>query len=1569
MRSFLESHNEAVRDVYRRLPSLLKEHHGIEQTVLAGGYGYRQILELVQNGADAILEAHEHGVVNCADNRIQVLLQESRLYVANTGAPLSEKGAMALLGSHTSPKRGNQIGRFGLGFKSLLRLGGRIDMFTKSSGDISFDSARCQTLLMQEFKVTEAPSLRLAWPLGASERQGDEVLDKFAWAETIVRVEIKDPENSKHLRDEIRAFPAEFLLFFPVQTTLILDDIQERSRCITIESDGDERVLNDSGYLSRWRVAERDITVTDEHALADATHIHARNPVPLAWAIPLEGKREETGRFWAFFPTHSPTYLPGILNGPWKLNSDRNAIIGGEWNTALMVAAARLIAEALPSLSSAADPARPLEAFPRQLERKDEDAAPLVESLWTALVSLAVIPDATGVLRSAPELWRHPRESTDLARQWQVIACADEPAQMVHPSCLERQRGSRLNALAERLEPQGTEQAPCPNLRRRDAVSWFASVASAEIETAVQVLRLAEAYQKDCKPAEWNSMRPLLSIIPSDNGQMLTANQVVFAPEGTVIPDGRHPVPPILCDDEETRLILKNVMKVRDLDDNVWASILGEALPHERSWESPSNEHWCSFWSTLRSAPENVGQQFIKSSPRIRVRRRDGQWVFANKVLLPGRLVDTGDTSANQNVLVDSGIHGGDGALLVALGVCDFPGGVVGANEDDELGEWLSHWRSYYRQNVNGSASWGYLMPSNLRLPKGWTLLANLSGTPLAKLTDMFLIRITQQEFVENLKFGHCTVTSYPKIDVPHPLPWILLKYGTVQVGEETVRLAAIAARCHDLAMTHMPNWDCLRPAIERLEGVTPAVCAAQADIRALWLALIKVRAIPDALSDDSLRNLWAGAALDDIVPESLPTKAGEILLDQVFVTGSPDLAQRARGVGYIVVTLDEHALRLWLDSKACDLAEVMSPEWAEETAPAGLLISTIPEMAEVLRDDVDRTARCQPVAGLKLVVATHADAVPCLMSNNTLLLDLAQLNQLSRADRLQRLLTEVAAAGWLKHEPGEALRILGDAQVDALRVNVAQGLTLAERLIRAVGNREEPLRKALANLAGMDFIQRCDLLQLANLTLAQLGPSTLFLIRDSLEKEGLKPPTRWNTSEARDFVGSIGFSEVFAASPEARREAEEFISGPIELPPLHDFQDEVLEGIRSFLASGTTRRRAVISLPTGGGKTRVTVEGAVKFVLAPEGERRSVLWVAQTDELCEQSVQAFRQVWLNFGARGTDLRIVRLWGGNPNPAIQESDKPVVVVASIQTLNSRIGNDRLAWFQKPGLVIVDECHHAITPSYSNLLRWLGAEAPRAGATEKEEPPIVGLSATPFRTDDEESQRLARRFDNRWFPADQEDLYARLSLRGVLAKTEHEALQSGAELLDEEFARLAALPEPWEGLDFDNILESINQRLANDVERSQRLVDRIQHGTERAILFFANSVRHAEEISARLNLAGISAAAVSGSTPTTARRYFLHHFQRGEIRVLCNHSVLSTGFDAPKTDMVLIARQVFSPVQYMQIVGRGLRGEKNGGTASCRIVTVIDNLGRYQDRHPYHYCRRYFDTWCEIRPRG
>ncbi|HMM71248.1 MAG TPA: DEAD/DEAH box helicase family protein [Rhodocyclaceae bacterium] len=1546
---------------YEADSGLLREHAGIEETVLAGGYGYRQILELVQNGADALLEAKESGGPQSSDGRIHVQLHGSRLYVANTGAPLSEEGLDALLRSHSSPKRRNQIGRFGLGFKSLLKLNGQIDVFTRSSGAIRFDPERCRDELRRQFNVKQAPGLRLVWPLPPDERAKDPICAELAWAETIVRAEVDSAELLLHLQNEIRGFPAEFLLFLPIAVTLTLDFGEENIRTVRVVKHRGETILQDGEATSLWNIITRDVRITESRAVADATHIHARECVPLSWAMPLEGRREESGRFWAFFPTHTQTYLPGILNAPWKLNSDRNAIIGGEWNAALMTEAASLIAEMMPNLATSDDPARPLDAFPRKLERKDEIAVPLVQSLWARLETAVVISDGTGALRSANELWRHPNDDPALAVEWQSLAGPEQQRQLIHASCLQRQRASRLNALAERIEAQTTEQTS-PELRRCRPAAWFRAVASTQTDVAIGVLHLAKAFSR-VNADEWGEIRPTLTIIPTQSGKLATASQVVFTPVGVPVP-GRDLITAELQFNPETREILRSALLVRDLDDAVWISILGEALPSS-NWSSITEEEgWETFWECLRNAPAGARNRFLGThSESVRVRRRDGSWVKADRVVFPGELVSDGESVPNVNILVDPDTHAKDRASLESLGVLRVPAGDVGPIRFPEftgetwLNPWLEECRSRYKETHQNSASWHYLKPYPFSMPRGFRLLTELTGVPKTRYTNQLLNRLAEPAYQKSIPFGHSTMSVYPKIDVPHPLLWYVHDHGALQIGTLSAPLKAVFLRRDQPILKHLPEWECTAAKLHLLNVDFPEVTVTQSDLRTFWVAMFKAIITPHSLESDVLTDLWLGAAKDGVVPIELPSLTGHVPLSAAFVTTSADLAQRARTPERVVVVLDQPTMQLWQKAGAQDLASLIRTEWSDIAGPLERLIDVMPELGDVLRADIRDAARCQRVTKLCLGIAGSAQAAPCLMRDGVLFLDAEQLAPLSRAERLKRLFTEIAPSGWLDDSPEDALARLGDTGVDKCRTYVREGATLAERLLRAAGNRVEPLLDALGQrLRDVDFVRQCTPNQLADLVLAQLGPAALSTLKDTLRDEGLQPPARWNSADALGFVAAIGFPPEFASASQARREPEELVSGPIELPPLHAFQQEVFDGLRSLLANGTQRRRAVVSLPTGGGKTRVTVQAAVQLVLAPENTTRSVLWIAQTDDLCEQAVQAFRQVWVNLGAQKTSLRIARLWGGNRNPTPSDSDKPVVVVASIQTLNSRISQAELAWLRKLGLVVIDECHHAITPSYSELLRWLDAEAPRPGATPKDEPPIVGLSATPFRTDDEESQRLARRFDNRWLPSNQEQLYARLRAQGVLAQAQYESLETGADLTDEELHKLGQLREPWEGLDFENLLESINQRLADDAQRNERLVECIRASAEHSILFFTNSVTHAEEMAARLNLSGIGAAAISGDTPNAARRYFLDRFQNGKIRVLCNHSVLTTGFDAPRTDMVLIARQVFSPVRYMQMVGRGLRGEKNGGTASCRIVTVLDNLGRFADRHPFHFCK-------------
>ena len=82
-----------------------------------------------------------------------------------------------------------------------------------------------------------------------------------------------------------------------------------------------------------------------------------------------------------------------------------------------------------------------------------------------------------------------------------------------------------------------------------------------------------------------------------------------------------------------------------------------------------------------------------------------------------------------------------------------------------------------------------------------------------------------------------------------------------------------------------------------------------------------------------------------------------------------------------------------------------------------------------------------------------------------------------------------------------------------------------------------------------------------------------------------------------------------------------------------------------------------------------------------------------------------------------------------------------------------------------------------------------------------------------------------------------------------------------------------------------------------------------------------------------------------------RRHIVNEFKNGSISVLFNYGVLSTGFDAPNINTVMIARPTTSIVLYSQMVGRGMRGRSVGGSEKCLLIDVKDNFenfGKPQD---------------------
>jgi superfamily II DNA or RNA helicase len=278
-----------------------------------------------------------------------------------------------------------------------------------------------------------------------------------------------------------------------------------------------------------------------------------------------------------------------------------------------------------------------------------------------------------------------------------------------------------------------------------------------------------------------------------------------------------------------------------------------------------------------------------------------------------------------------------------------------------------------------------------------------------------------------------------------------------------------------------------------------------------------------------------------------------------------------------------------------------------------------------------------------------------------------------------------------------------------------------------------------------------------------------------------------------------------------------------------------------------------------------------------------------------------------------------------------------VVVATIQKLQGCLDDHEYEWLSQATCVVIDEAHHSVAPSYTDVLVWLGLGRGRGTR------PLVGLTATPFRgSSEEESKRLVARYGARRLDAvafGDVDAYAQLQARGILAEVRHRVL-GGVEIeLTADELRMLERTRLFP--------RSAEDRLGLNVDRNQRLLEEIQRLPEDwTILLFATSVDHAQTMAALLTLEGIPAKPITGLTEPGARRHYIEQFRNGELRVLTNYAVLTQGFDAPAVRAIFVARPTYSPNLYQQMIGRGLRGVENGGKEECLIVNVEDNVRQF-----------------------
>ncbi len=351
-----------------------------------------------------------------------------------------------------------------------------------------------------------------------------------------------------------------------------------------------------------------------------------------------------------------------------------------------------------------------------------------------------------------------------------------------------------------------------------------------------------------------------------------------------------------------------------------------------------------------------------------------------------------------------------------------------------------------------------------------------------------------------------------------------------------------------------------------------------------------------------------------------------------------------------------------------------------------------------------------------------------------------------------------------------------------------------------------------------------------------------------------------------------------------------------------------------------------LVVMPTGGGKT-VLFADVIRRVFP-----RQALVLAHREELIFQARDKIQRV---TGLRAdVEMGDYRAEGGLFGAAR-------VIVSTIQTqCSGGDGGGRMAKFdpQRFGVLIIDEAHHATSPSYRRVIDYY-----RSNPALK----VLGVTATPDRADEE---ALGQVFQSVAF--DYEVLDAIHD--GWLVPIEQQMVH--VEGLDYSSIRTTA--GDLNGGDLAAVLEA-EKNLQQMAAASLAII-----GQRRALVFTA-SVKAAEMTAEIFNRHRANMASwVCGKTEKEERRSVLAAFAAGKPQVVCNCGVLTEGFDDPGVEVVIMGRPTKSRSLYSQMVGRSTRplpGVVDGpetaearraaiaasAKPSCLVVDFVGNAGKHK----------------------
>lgn len=440
----------------------------------------------------------------------------------------------------------------------------------------------------------------------------------------------------------------------------------------------------------------------------------------------------------------------------------------------------------------------------------------------------------------------------------------------------------------------------------------------------------------------------------------------------------------------------------------------------------------------------------------------------------------------------------------------------------------------------------------------------------------------------------------------------------------------------------------------------------------------------------------------------------------------------------------------------------------------------------------------------------------------------------------------------------------------------------------------------------------------------------------------------------------------------EETRESVEIIEAYDKFYELLDYQFIIRQKILAYINSNNDETKMLVRMPTGTGKTKTAMHTIISQYVFKQKKKGLIVWIAHTKELLDQAYDTFCNVWRHIGSGS--VKTYKMWD-KFSVNINEIEDGFLFIGIQKLMSIKKGNKSLLdeMTRRSRIIVVDEAHRAGAVETKRVINELMAYS---GLRKS----LIGLTATPGRTGDVDTELFRGMFDNKIIDVDtsilnqlnlskseadntipEADIIKYFQDKGILAKIKRTPLTYG-ELTPVE---ISALKVHMTSNGYKDITEEFLRIIAMNKRRNAVIINKLIDLNNEHIptIVFACSVEHGKMLSAVLTIQGIKNGHIFGDMDPVDRRNIISKFkdEEDELNILINYEVLTTGFDATNIGCVFITRPTNSVVLYSQMLGRGLRGPQMGGNEFCELIDIEDNLAKYtNESQAFNYFSAYWN---------